>query len=96
VQDTRKFSAVRFLATVEAEARGGDMGLCSGYLVVHADGTPFYCSEELVGASCHDYSAERHHTVRQCQTVVGYRHCSFCAVAALLDHLTPHDPVAVA
>ncbi len=71
------------------------MGLCSGYLVVHADGTPFYCSEELAGATCEDYRPERHHTVRPCQTVVGYRYCSFCAVAMLLGHLEPKQPAAV-
>ncbi len=71
------------------------MGQCSGYLVVHADDTPFYCSEELAGGVCEDYSADRHHTVRQCQTLVGYRYCSFCAVAALLEHLAPGVAVAV-
>lgn len=42
------------------------MSACKGSLVVHKDGTPVFCSEELAGRSCPDLSYERHRIFRSC------------------------------
>lgn len=71
------------------------MGLCDGYLVVHTDGTPFYCNQETIGRTCNDYSLERHRVVKQCQTIVGHRYCSYCALAGILGNLPQSHHAAV-
>ena len=43
------------------------MSVCRGSLIVHRDGTPVFCSEELAGHSCEgDLSYERHRIFRSC------------------------------
>jgi hypothetical protein len=42
------------------------MTVCKGNLIVHSDGTPALCSEELAGRSCGDLSFERHRIFRSC------------------------------
>ena len=42
------------------------MSVCKGSLIVHRDGTPVFCSEELAGRSCGDLSYERHRIFRSC------------------------------
>lgn len=43
------------------------MSVCEGSLIVHKDGTPVLCSEELSGRSCGgDLTYERHRIFRSC------------------------------
>lgn len=42
------------------------MNVCRGSLVLHKDGTPVLCSEELAGRSCIELSYERHRIFRSC------------------------------
>lgn len=42
------------------------MNVCRGSLVLHRDGTPVLCSEELAGRRCEDLSYERHRIFRSC------------------------------
>ena len=42
------------------------MTVCRGSLVVHMDGTPVFCSEELAGRRCDELSYERHRIFRSC------------------------------
>jgi hypothetical protein len=39
---------------------------CRGSLVLHRDGTPVLCTEELAGRSCPDLCYERHRIFRSC------------------------------
>jgi hypothetical protein len=40
---------------------------CTGTLVVHEDGTPALCSEELRGGRCPDHGYERHRAFEPCR-----------------------------
>jgi hypothetical protein len=42
------------------------MSVCKGSLILHKDGTPVFCSEQLAGRSCVDLSYERHRIFRSC------------------------------
>jgi hypothetical protein len=42
------------------------MSVCRGSLVVHKDGSPVFCSEEMAGRSCEGLSYERHRIFRSC------------------------------
>jgi hypothetical protein len=42
------------------------MSVCKGSLVVHRNGTPMLCTEELSGRSCAELSYERHRIFRSC------------------------------
>jgi hypothetical protein len=43
------------------------MASCDGTLVVHEDGNPIWCSEELAGRPCRDYTFERHRAFMSCR-----------------------------
>ena len=42
------------------------MRVCRGSLILHRDGTPVCCSEELAGGFCDELSYERHRIFRSC------------------------------
>jgi hypothetical protein len=42
------------------------MSVCKGSLILHKDGTPVFCSEQLAGRSCVDLSYEGHRIFRSC------------------------------
>ena len=42
------------------------MSVCKGSLILHKDGTPVFCSEQLAGRSCVELSYERHRIFRSC------------------------------
>lgn len=42
------------------------MSVCKGSLVVHRNGTPMLCTEELSARSCGELSYERHRIFRSC------------------------------
>src|SRR5580700_1346138 len=53
--------------TGPGEEKAGSVSVCRGSLIVHKDGTPLLCSEELAGRSCAgDRSYERHRIFRSC------------------------------
>ncbi len=54
------------------------MSVCKGSLVLHRDGTPVFCSEELAGRSCGDLSYEHHRIFRSCGMTF-LRGCPECA-----------------
>ena len=43
------------------------MAGCQGTLVVHEDGTPIWCSEELDGNTCTDDAFDRHRAFITCR-----------------------------
>jgi hypothetical protein len=43
------------------------MAGCQGTLVVHEDGTPIWCSEELDGNTCTDDAVDRHRALISCR-----------------------------
>jgi hypothetical protein len=43
------------------------MATCHGTLVVHEDATPVWCSEELTGGTCADYTFEHHRAFVSCR-----------------------------
>ena len=42
------------------------MKVCRGSLILHRDGTPVCCSEEVAGGFCGELSYERHRIFRSC------------------------------
>ncbi len=57
---------------------GGGVSFCKGSLVVHKDGTPVFCSEELAGRFCGGgVSYERHRIFRSCGLTF-FRGCPEC------------------
>jgi len=60
------------------ERPGGAVSFCKGSLVVHKDGTPVFCSEELAGRFCGGgLSYERHRIFRSCGLTF-FRGCPEC------------------
>jgi hypothetical protein len=60
------------------ERTGGGVSFCKGSLVVHKDGTPLFCSEELAGRFCGGgLSYERHRIFRSCGLTF-FRGCPEC------------------
>ena len=57
------------------------MSVCKGSLILHKDGTPVFCSEELAGRSCGDLSYEHHRIFRSCGLTFPLG-CPQCAPAA--------------
>jgi len=57
------------------------MKVCRGSLVLHKDGTPVLCSEELADRFCDDLSYERHRIFRSCGLTF-LRGCPECAPGA--------------
>jgi hypothetical protein len=57
--------------------RGEVMSICRGSLVVHKDGSPVFCSEELAGRPCEGPSYERHRIFRSCGLTF-FRGCPDC------------------
>jgi hypothetical protein len=54
------------------------VSFCKGSLVVHKDGTPVFCSEELAGRFCAGaLSYERHRIFRSCGLTF-FRGCPEC------------------
>ena len=64
------------------------MGACSGTLVVHEDGTPVWCSEELGGRVCGDRSYERHRSFQSCRVALRLG-CPECVGATLAEAHVP-------
>ena len=67
------------------------MSVCKGSLVVHKDGTPVFCSEELAGRSCADLSYERHRIFRSCGLTF-LRGCPDCVDQLLSASAVPLVP----
>jgi hypothetical protein len=54
------------------------MSVCKGSLILHRDGTPVLCTEELAGRSCVDLTYEHHRIFRSC-SLTFLRGCPQCA-----------------
>jgi hypothetical protein len=57
------------------------MSVCKGSLILHTDGTPVLCTEELEGRSCGDLTYERHRIFRSCGLTF-LRGCPECETKA--------------
>jgi hypothetical protein len=56
------------------------MAQCSGTLVVHGDGSPAACTEELEGRCCAGSGAEHTGPAIGCEDMLGRGGCEICAM----------------
>lgn len=63
---------------------------CDGSLMLHADGTPAACTEELEGRPCAGLEAEHRGPATSCDELLGAGGCELCTIDAWGDDQWRH------